>query len=149
VISYTALLGFGPQLHSVPRLNLVREHVVHQSVLPHHRESLEFDRRDLNRIHRPAATRDISDLVVERQQVLWQDRGFNWRKGEGTVSLLGSNSLSSFWNTCNSLSSRSSGGGRARRRAVVVNARVVPNKVFEQCRRDASILTRLREGREW
>ena len=56
-------LRLGPQLHPMPPLDLICQDFVNQPVLSHHRQALEFPRRNLDRIHRPAATGYILYLL--------------------------------------------------------------------------------------
>lgn len=58
-----SLLDLGTQLHAMPDLNLVCEHLVDESMLLDGREALEPTRRDLDGVHGPAPARYILYLL--------------------------------------------------------------------------------------
>jgi hypothetical protein len=51
-----------PQLHAMPALNFVLQHLIYQLVLLYDRQALELGRFDLDRVHGPTAAADVLDL---------------------------------------------------------------------------------------
>lgn len=51
-------------LHTMPILDLFSQHLVHQPMLLHYRQSLELRRDYVDRVHRSTATADVLDLKV-------------------------------------------------------------------------------------
>jgi len=91
----------------MPPLDLICQNFINQPVLSHHRQALEFPRRNLDRIHRPAAAGYILYLLSHQHLFFPMHSPCS---GRSTSSRDGPNASVNFSNTYRSFSLRCSGG---------------------------------------